>query len=156
MTLKARILSIYLSIYPNPSARAGYDTRSIFKQSLTGFNSEFSYFETSCLTQVEEPSLPYYLTIAGGRIIEFIAFPRVLVLYEMQSVSSRIWTRFAVSISYEDNHYTTDTSHLSIYLSIYQREVPMGAHIFNQRPQVYSFSEGKWAADKSFIVLFIL
>ena len=28
---------------PNPSARAGYDTRSIFKRSLTGFNSEFSF-----------------------------------------------------------------------------------------------------------------
>ena len=27
---------------PNPSARAGYDTRSIFKRSLTGLNSEFS------------------------------------------------------------------------------------------------------------------
>ena len=28
----------------------------------------------------------------------------------MQSVSSRIWTRVAMSISYNDNHYTTDTS----------------------------------------------
>ena len=28
----------------------------------------------------------------------------------MQSVSSRIWTRVAVSISYDVNHYTTDTS----------------------------------------------
>ena len=28
----------------------------------------------------------------------------------MQSVSSRIWTRVAVSISYDDNHHTTDTS----------------------------------------------
>ena len=27
----------------------------------------------------------------------------------MQSLSSRIWTRVAVSISYDDNHYTTDT-----------------------------------------------
>ena len=26
----------------------------------------------------------------------------------MQSVSSRIWTRVAVSISYDDNHYTTE------------------------------------------------
>ena len=26
----------------------------------------------------------------------------------MQSFSSRIWTRVAVSISYDDNHYTTD------------------------------------------------
>ena len=28
----------------------------------------------------------------------------------MQSVSARIWTRVAVSISYDDNHYTTGTS----------------------------------------------
>ena len=28
----------------------------------------------------------------------------------MQSVSSRIWTRVAESISYDDNHYTTGTS----------------------------------------------
>ena len=27
----------------NPSARAGYDTRSIFKRSLTGLNAEFSF-----------------------------------------------------------------------------------------------------------------
>ena len=30
----------------------------------------------------------------------------------MQSVSSRIWTRVAVSISYDDNNYTTGTSWL--------------------------------------------
>ena len=28
----------------------------------------------------------------------------------MQSVSSWIWTRVAVSISYDDNHYTTGTN----------------------------------------------
>ena len=28
----------------------------------------------------------------------------------MQSASSWIWTRVAVSISYDDNHYTTGTS----------------------------------------------
>ena len=28
----------------------------------------------------------------------------------MQSVSSKIWTRVAVSISYDDNHYTTATA----------------------------------------------
>ena len=61
------------------------------------WNSEFSF------TKAEEPSLPYYLPIAGGRIIGFIPFPRVLVLCEMQSVSSEIWTRVAVSISYDDN-----------------------------------------------------
>ena len=31
----------------------------------------------------------------------------------MQSVSSRIWTRVAVCISYDDNHYTTDTSKIA-------------------------------------------
>ena len=55
----------------------------------------------------EEPSLSYYLPIVGGRIIGFIPFPRVLVLCEMQSVSSRIWTRVTVVISYGDNDYTT-------------------------------------------------
>ena len=40
----------------------------------------------------------------------------------MQSVSSRIWTRVAVSISNDDNHYTTDTSltHITYtYIHIY-------------------------------------
>ena len=32
---------IYIYVFTNPSARAGYDTRSIFKRSLTGLTSEF-------------------------------------------------------------------------------------------------------------------
>ena len=32
-----------LVLFTNPSARVGYDTRSIFKRSLTGLNSEFSF-----------------------------------------------------------------------------------------------------------------
>ena len=36
----------------------------------------------------------------------------------MQSVLSRIWTRVAVSISYNDNHYTTGTF-IFIYIYIY-------------------------------------
>ena len=34
---------VYICYLPNPSARAGYDTRSIFKWSLTGLNSEYSF-----------------------------------------------------------------------------------------------------------------
>ena len=90
-------------LFANLSARAGYDTRSIFKRSLTGLNSEFSFSYTSCFTKAKEPSLSYYLPITGGRIIGFIPFLRVLVLCEMQSFSSRIWTRVAVSISYDHN-----------------------------------------------------
>ena len=101
-------------LFTNPSARAGYDTRSIFKRILTGLNSEFSFSLTSCLTKAEEPSLSDYLAIAGGRIIGFIPFLRVLVPREMQSVSSRIWTRVTVSISYDDNHYTTGTANVVV------------------------------------------
>ena len=43
-------------------------------------------------------------------MIGFIPFPRVLVLCEMQSVSSRIWTCVTMSISCDNNHYTTSTS----------------------------------------------
>ena len=65
-------------------------------------------------SEAEEPSLPYYLPIAGGRIIGFIPFQRVLVLCEMRSVSSRIWTRVAMPISY--NNFTTG---IYIYIYIY-------------------------------------
>ena len=109
---------MYISIFTNPSAREGYDTRSIFKRSLTGLNSEFSFSLTSCHTQAEEPSLPNYLPIAGGRMTGFISFPKVLVLCEMLSVSSRIWTRVAMSISCDDNHYTTGTSNIYMYISL--------------------------------------
>ena len=78
------------------------------KRSLTGFNSEFSFSLTGCLTKAKEPSLYYYLTIAGRWIIGFIPFPRVLVLWEMWSAASWIWTRVAVYISHSDNHYTSE------------------------------------------------
>ena len=32
----------------------------------------------------------------------------------MKLASSRIWTRVAVSISYDDNHYTTGTSKVNV------------------------------------------
>ena len=35
-------------------------------------------------------SLSYYLLIAGGRVVGLISFPMVLVLWEMQSASSKI------------------------------------------------------------------
>ena len=95
------------TIFTNPSARAGYDTKSIFKRSLTGLNSEFSFSYTSCLTKAEEPSLFYYLPIAGGRIIGFMPFPKgISAMWNAISLVQG-WTRVTVSISYDDNHYTT-------------------------------------------------
>ena len=73
------------------------------------------YLPTPPLTKAEEPSLSYYLPIAGGWIIRFTSFLRVLVLCEMQLVSARIWTRVAVSISYDGKHYTMGTSSSTPY-----------------------------------------
>ena len=112
-------VAIYLILFTNPSARTGYDTRSIFKRSLTGLNSEFSFSKTSCLTKAEEPSLSYYLAIAGGRIIGFIPFPRVLVQCEMQSVSSRIWIRIVSPCSFPTAITTTPRAPPYIYIYIY-------------------------------------
>ena len=58
-----RMRCVFLLYLPNPSVRAGYGTSSIFKRSLTGLNSEFSFSLTSCLTKAEEPSLSNYLPI---------------------------------------------------------------------------------------------
>ena len=97
------MMMIYIYIYQLLRSGRIWHKVSFFKRSLTGLNSEFSFSKTSYLTKAEEPSLPCYLPIAGGRVIGFIPFPRVLVLCEIQSVSSRIWTRVTVSISYDDN-----------------------------------------------------
>ena len=79
-----RISKCNLNPYlPNPFTRAGYDTRPIFKWSLTSLNSEFSFFKTNCFNKAEEPRLAYYLPLAGGRIIGFILFRMVLVLCGM-------------------------------------------------------------------------
>ena len=95
-----------IHIYPTPSLGQDMTQGQHLSGVSTVLNSEFSFSQTSCLTKVEEPSLLYNLPIAGGRIIGFIPFPRVLVWCETQSASSMIWTRIAVSISYNDNHYT--------------------------------------------------
>ena len=38
-----QVSTVVWVLFTNPSARAGYDTRSIFKRSLTGLKSEFSF-----------------------------------------------------------------------------------------------------------------
>ena len=51
----------------------------------------------------------------------------------MQSVSSRIWTRIAVSISCEDNHYTTGTARIEfLFITI------------TYNPDTTSTSYGDW------------
>ena len=105
-------------VFINPFARTGCDTRSIFKQGLTDLNSEFFFSYTDYLTKPKETSLPYYLSIAEGRIIRFIPFLMLFAQCEMQLATSRIWTRVTVSISYDDNHNTTSTSKMYVYVHV--------------------------------------
>ena len=46
-----------LVIFTNPSTLEGYDTRSIFKRSLTGLNSKFSFSKTGCLKNLVCPTI---------------------------------------------------------------------------------------------------
>ena len=78
-------------------------------RSLSRFEIRFFFF---LHTKVKEPSLPYYLPIAGGRIFGFIRFTEILVLWEMQTASFWIWTRVANSPYYEGNRYVTSTSNV--------------------------------------------
>ena len=64
----------YISYLQTPPLGQDMTQAQFFKRSLTGLKSEFSFSWTSCFTKAEEPSLSYYLPIAGGRIIGFIPF----------------------------------------------------------------------------------
>ena len=110
-------------------------------------------------------SLSYNLPIAGGRIIGFIPFPRVLVLCEMQSISSRIWTRVPVFISYDDNNYATGTSTIlcwphpntrliscclrSQFISA-SRDQKNSTATFNGRSQLSVFSKSSYSQEHLF------
>ena len=82
------------------------------KPNLATFELQFCFSSISCLTKYKQHSLSYY--IAGWRIEACIPFPWVLVLYEMQKASFRIWIQVIKSISYDDNHYTLSATLLNI------------------------------------------
>ena len=105
-------------LFNNPTALAGWDTVSTFKQSLTRLDSEFSFSLTGCLIKTKETYLSYYLPLVGVRMRGFIHFSRELVISEMHWASFRIWTRVAISISYDDNHYTTETSLITWHVRV--------------------------------------
>ena len=107
--MRVKTKSVQLYTFINPFTRTKYNKRSVLKRSLTDLNSESSFILTSCHTKVKEPSLTHYLLIAGGRIVWYMPFQRKLMLWEMKTTSSRIWTQIAVSISYDDIHYSTAT-----------------------------------------------
>ena len=56
------------------------------------------------------PILPYYLSILGRRIDEFMIFPGESALCEMLRASFRISSGVAKSTSYVDDNYSTSVS----------------------------------------------
>ena len=55
----------------------------------------------------------------------------------MQSVSSRIWTRVAVSISYDDNHYTTGTSQIVSVMVPTLRTIKNSSYYYEYRENIH-------------------
>ena len=64
-------------------ARITCRSQSFFR-SASGLNPEFSFSSTGCHTKVKEPSLSYYLPIAGRRKVVFRPFRNILAPSEMQ------------------------------------------------------------------------
>ena len=93
------------------------------------------------LTNAKIPSLPYYLPVAGERIVGFIPFTRVLALCETQTDSSRIWTRVAVSISFEVNHYVTAHSKFLYIAAFSPNIIVYRKRVFLRDEFMFSFSQ---------------
>ena len=109
---------IYIYIYIYISALAGCDTSSIFKRRLTSLNSVYS-FKIYCHTKAKVPPLPHNLPITRRRIITFITFLRILMLY---GNATNLVHDSAGSISYDINQFTTRThthTHTHKYIHIY-------------------------------------
>ena len=80
-------MHLYIYIFNQPLSTSRMQHKVKFRWSLAVLNSVFSFSLTSCHTKVNELSLPYYLPIAGRRIIGFIRFLRVLALCERQTIN---------------------------------------------------------------------
>ena len=80
----------HCTVWSDPPSQAECDTRSIFKQCLTGLNSEFSFSKTGCHTKAKEPHLPNYLPIAGETIVGIVLFLKIFALSKIQTALCRI------------------------------------------------------------------
>ena len=60
--------TIHICIYPIPPHKQDLTQGHLLKHSLPDLNSEFYFSLNSFHSQVKEPSLPFYLPIAGRRI----------------------------------------------------------------------------------------
>ena len=94
-------------------------------QHKVNFSAEYNRFEFRIfllpdqLPKQGQRALSILLfTIVVKRTIEFIPSPRVLALCEMKTVSPKIWTYVAMSISCDGIHYTMNAFSKCTYVKI--------------------------------------
>ena len=73
---------------------------------------EFHYPSTKPVTipRLESQFFSTIISLARGIIVRCIPLLKVLALWRKEKGSYKIWTRVALLISYDDNHYTTSTT----------------------------------------------
>ena len=103
-----------LICYWTKKAKLNQPLRTTQGQFLRG-NFQFGIQRFSSSRPVARPMLKSPVCPTGGRFIGFILLPKVLMLWEMQTASFRIWTRVAMFTFYENNH---DTIYIYIYIYI--------------------------------------
>ena len=91
---------MYLPISPHDQEVS----KVTFKRSLRGLNSEFSFSQIGYDTKVKKAQFVLLFISTGERKVM-----HPIVLSEIQTTSSKIWTQRAVTISYDDDNYTTNT-----------------------------------------------
>ena len=77
----------------------------------------FSFTRPSCHKNVIVVSQTYYFVIAGGKIVKFIHFTRILARCENQTALSRVWSLVAASIFNNGNNYTIDRETTKAFLT---------------------------------------
>ena len=98
-----------------------------------------------------QTKLPYYLSIARGKIIGVILFPRVFVLCKMQTASSRIWFSVVESTSDDDNHYTMCASDdRNIKSNSFHNDNGNKNNCRNDETEIYTFITSTATADYNY------
>ena len=112
MFIDSSALKIYqITLFDDEGA-----TQVAFRKSLSEpmplqicFDSRvFLHFDLFAIPRLQNPF--YFLFVAGTRRAESIPFRRILVLYEIQIASSRIWTLVDDSTFSDVNLYATSAS----------------------------------------------
>ena len=86
-------------VFTNLTIWAECNTRSIFYTEFNRFEFRVFHFPRPvAIPRLKSLVCTTILPIAGGRIVWFIPFPKVIALSKMQKALSRFWTRVTMSI----------------------------------------------------------